>query len=386
MYKSICIIAILSLCIVSCQTANEKPSPSKTAEEPKPVKVRRRGFAEAEIGRPKTFPHRIWAACDFEGRTPNYGWFGPTETTNIPKYPGNVTALAARPKPYKTYAARMTGVNPVPGPRMGTTNFLCIRYFLKGKPKAKFQHYSLTRGDNNNIIVKGLTLNKWSQVTMNFTRDARRNDGSKEAFAKGERMDDLKVYVGKPDDGVEYHLILDDIIFFSMEPDLPPEKEPFPNRVIFLAAFDTGDKETYWPGNFELVQSPVPDSYWRAAKSIALTGGGKEVRIDIKPDRPLGAHTKIRFRYHAANTETLKVKLFNATQKTFYTVPVKELKQKKWIFNYLDFTKNGKRDDGKKPALKPLDKVNKIEFIAEPVKEKTAELYIDEVVLFDAGK
>ena len=33
---------------------------------------------------------------------------------------------------------------------------------------------------------------------MNFTRDAARNDGSKEAFVKGERMDDLKVFVGKP--------------------------------------------------------------------------------------------------------------------------------------------------------------------------------------------
>jgi hypothetical protein len=37
---------------------------------------------------------------------------------------------------------------------------------------------------------------------------------------------------------------------------LPPEKEPFPNRVIFLAAFDTGPKEKYWPGDFEIVEQP----------------------------------------------------------------------------------------------------------------------------------
>ena len=35
---------------------------------------RPRGFARAEGKRPKRFPHRVWAACDFEGRTRDYGW------------------------------------------------------------------------------------------------------------------------------------------------------------------------------------------------------------------------------------------------------------------------------------------------------------------------
>src|SRR5262249_58372615 len=38
---------------------------------------RRRGFTRVEETRHANFPHRIWAACDFEGRTPDYGWFGP---------------------------------------------------------------------------------------------------------------------------------------------------------------------------------------------------------------------------------------------------------------------------------------------------------------------
>ena len=41
------------------------------------------GAAQVEVTRPKHFPHRIWAACDFEGRTPDYAWFGPPETNNI---------------------------------------------------------------------------------------------------------------------------------------------------------------------------------------------------------------------------------------------------------------------------------------------------------------
>src|SRR5205823_4457342 len=40
---------------------------------------RNRGIATAEETRPKSFPHRIWAACDFEGQTPDYAWFGPAD-------------------------------------------------------------------------------------------------------------------------------------------------------------------------------------------------------------------------------------------------------------------------------------------------------------------
>src|SRR5262245_30971377 len=65
--------------------------------------------------RPAHFPHRIWAACDFEGQTPDYGWFGRSETNEVPRYAGNRTALAADSGPYRSFSAVMTGVNPVPG-------------------------------------------------------------------------------------------------------------------------------------------------------------------------------------------------------------------------------------------------------------------------------
>src|SRR6187401_2561031 len=58
-----------------------------------------------ESSRPKHFPHRIWAACDFEGQTPDYGWFGKPERKNIPEYPGNATALRAEPGPYQNFSA-----------------------------------------------------------------------------------------------------------------------------------------------------------------------------------------------------------------------------------------------------------------------------------------
>src|SRR4029453_3999787 len=129
---------------------------------------------------------------------------------------GNATALGVSERPYRDFSALMTGINPVPGPRMGKENHLYLRYFLKGGNGAPFQHFSLTREDNPPIQVTGLTEGKWSELTLNFTRDARRNDGSDEPFAEGERMDDFKVFVGKPTDGKPYELFLDDVLFFSI--------------------------------------------------------------------------------------------------------------------------------------------------------------------------
>src|SRR5262245_53616020 len=161
------------------------PAVGHTEEKPQEQGART-GKVQATIGRPQRFPYRIWAACDFEGQTPDYAWFGPPEKQNIPQYPGNATALGIDDRARQEGGAIMTGINPVPGPRMGKVNHLSLRYFLKGTTEATFQYFSLTREDNNHIHVTGLTEGKWSDLTLNFTRDARRNDGSDEPFAEGE--------------------------------------------------------------------------------------------------------------------------------------------------------------------------------------------------------
>jgi lysophospholipase L1-like esterase len=350
--------------------------------EPKP-----RGKVKAEIGRPKHFPHRIWAACDFEGRTPDYAWFGPPETKNIPRYPGNVTALGVSEKPYGKTAALMTGINPVPGPRMGKVNQLYVRYFIKGTDEATFQYFSLTREDNNHVHVTSLTPNKWSELTLNFTRDARRNDGSDEPFKEGERMDDLKVFVGKPGDGKDYELFLDDVILFADDPNVPTDKEPFPNRVIFLAAFDTGPKEKYWPGDFEIVEKGLPpDSYWRVAKAVPRKDGkGRWVRLQIKPPRPVGEHTKLRFRYHLTGASVLTVQVFDATDQDNRHVRLMDLKQGTWQTVHVDFTRDGKRNDGTDTPFAAGHEVDDLFFFVEPSGKEKVQLFIDEVVLYDAG-
>jgi hypothetical protein len=75
----------------------------------------------------------------------------------------------------------------------------------------------LSSNDNNHIRVSGLTEGKWSEVTMNFSRDGRRNDGTPGVpFKEGERMDDLKIFVGKPNDPTQdVQLLVDEVVLFD---------------------------------------------------------------------------------------------------------------------------------------------------------------------------
>lgn len=346
---------------------------------------KRRGFAIAEQGRPAHFPHRIWAFSGFEAKPPGFGWFAREEKHNVPKYPGN-TAARRGVGPYARHAALMTGMNPVPGPMMAKVNHMYCRYYLKGTDRAIFQHFSLSSEDNCNIRVSGLKQGEWSEVTLNFTRDSRRNDGSPGAFKKGERMDDLKVFVGKPDDGKSYEMIIDDVIFFATDPALPPEPEPFPNRVIFLAAFDTGirperERARCFPGQWAIAKPAPPGSYWDVAQAVPV-GGGKESHVLLKftPPRPLGARTRLRFRYRVRGADRMKLILHNVTAKADHVVQLKRLKQGQWITQYVDFSKQAA---GRKPELRDL--AGQLRFVVPGSGEKVR-LCVDEVVVFEPGK
>jgi hypothetical protein len=354
-----------------------------------------RGFARAEVTRPKHFPHRIWAACDFEARLPDYAWFGPPEAKDLPEYPGNLTALGVSEKPYGKFSALMTGINPVPGPMMGAANKMYCRYLLKGGTEATFQHFSLSSEDNNHIRISGLAEGKWSELTIDFTRHGLRNDGTPGVpFKKGERMDDLKVFVGKPGDGRDYELFLDDVIFFDDDPEQPAVDEPFPRRVILQAGFDTGidakSKPKYWPGEFDVAtkSSGAPDdSYWGVARAVARKeGGDKWLRLQIDPIRHVGEHTKLRFRYHLSGASSMTVQIFDVTDQDNRHIRLRDLKQDEWQFAILDFTRDAKRNDGGDTPFAAGHKVDDLFFFVEPAGDQEVQLFIDEVTLFDAGE
>ncbi|HVR75681.1 MAG TPA: hypothetical protein VMT52_15205, partial [Planctomycetota bacterium] len=349
-----------------------------------------RGRIQARAGRPARFPHRIWAACDFESLTRDYGWFGSPEKKEIPAYPGNATAMGLAERQSGAASAAMTGINPVPGPRMGKVNKLYLRYYIEGTDEAIFQHFSLSTEDNNHILVTGLVQSRWTELTLDFTRYGLRNDGTPGIpFKEGERMDDFKVFLGKPGDGRSYRLLLDDIVFFAEDPALPREPEPFPNRVIYLAAFDTGEKERYWPGDFEIVEKEAPaGAYWRVARSVlSPKGRGKFVRLQIDPIRAVGEHTKLRFRYYLKGASRMTVQVFDLTDNDNRHVHLEGLKEEAWTTAYVDFTRDGKRNDGSATPFAAGHQVDDLFFFVDPgAAGGEVDLFLDEVTLFDAAR
>ena len=366
-------------------TAGPKAAPAATQPIATTTTKPRRGFAKAEMTRPARFPHRIWAACDFEAKPIDYGMFGKGETKNLPAYPGNATARAGTP--YQTSAA-MAGINPVPGPCMGKVNQLYCRYYLKGADQARFQHFSLTSSDNWHINVSGLTQGQWSELTLNFQENARRNNGSDSPFKEGERMDDLKVFVGNKDDGQTCELVLDDIIFFATDPALPEETEPFPHRVMYTAGFDTGieskgpEKSKFFPGEYQAEAKGPGGSYWTVLKAVSVQGKGQHVLLKLDPPRPAAAANKLRFRYLARGGQPIQAVLHNATQNKDHAASVASPAQDKWAWQYVSFQ-----------GLAAGDLIDSIEWsipaamlTAQRTPGQDGELYIDEVTLFEPGR
>ena len=401
LHRSLATAAWVGMVLVGCSALEEPDTTDATSEpsEPSggqevapaaktvsPAPAEHRGFAQAEVSRPKHFPHRIWAACDFEARTTDYGWFGTAETQNIAKYPGNVTAMRSRES--QEHSSRYVGINPVPGPRMGEINKVYFRYYLKGTTDAQVQHFNLSENDNHHIRASGLTEGRWSQVTLNFTADSKRNDGSPGAMKQGDRMDDLKVFLGRFGDGKEYEMILDDVIFFAEDPSHPPDFEPFPNRVIFLAAFDTGEKDKYWPGSFEIVDRRLPsDSYWRVARAVPHDNPPtKWIQLQIQPPKRVGEETKLRFRYHLTGASAMTVQIFDVTDMDNRHIRLSDLPQGIWQTATLNFTRGARRNDGSETPFAAGHVVDDIFFFVSPDGDQDVDLLIDEVVLYDAGR
>jgi hypothetical protein len=185
--------------------------------------------------------------------------------------------------------------------------------------------------------------------------------------------------------------LIDVVIFFANDPKLPPEKEPFPNRVIFLAAFDTGidakSQPKYWPGEFELLTKNLPDdAYWGVAASVPQKNGGQWIRVEVKPPRPVGAHTKLRFRYHLTGVESMTVQMFDATDQDNRHIRLADCPTGKWMTQYLDFSKDARKNDGKETPFAAGHQVDDIFFFLPADAPKDARLLVDEIVLYDAGK
>jgi hypothetical protein len=72
-----------------------------------------------------------------------------------------------------------------------------------------------------------------------------------------------------------------------------------------------GKVNQLWPGEFDILSQDLPSgSYWNVARAKPRREGqGKWIRLQIDPPRPVGAHTKLRFRYHLTGTSQMTATL-----------------------------------------------------------------------------
>jgi hypothetical protein len=97
---------------------------------------------------------------------------------------------------------------------VGAHTKLRIRYYLTGTSRMTVQIFDLTDQDNRHIHLTGLKQGSWQTLYLDFTRDAKRNDGGKTPFAAGHVVDDLFFFL-EGDGGADVNLLLDEVVLFD---------------------------------------------------------------------------------------------------------------------------------------------------------------------------
>jgi hypothetical protein len=103
---------------------------------------------------------------------------------------------------------------PVQPPQpVGSPARLRFRCRLSGASKLTVQMFDLTSEDNRHIELPDLASDTWLSFDLDFTRDSRRNDRTRDTFAAGHRVDDVFFFVhGAPPDS---RLQVDDVVLYS---------------------------------------------------------------------------------------------------------------------------------------------------------------------------
>jgi hypothetical protein len=94
----------------------------------------------------------------------------------------------------------------------------------------------------------------------------------------------------------------------------------------------------------------------------------------------------LRFRYHLTGAEGMTTQVFDATDQDNRHVVLDKLTADAWTTAYVDFTVDGRRNDGGDTPFAAGHLVDDLFFFVEPNGDGELDLLIDEVVLFDAGE
>ena len=143
------------------------------------------------------FPNRVHAFEDFETPIEKRWWLrGIEETKDLPPSLStlpNTRAFRSRTprdidlqKDDKNTVLNAVMFNPVPGPPMGPSTRLTLRYKLMGTDQLRVQLYSLTNGYHRYLALSGLPTGRWELMS------------GCSAFDPGDRIPLNQVYIASP--------------------------------------------------------------------------------------------------------------------------------------------------------------------------------------------
>jgi len=99
------------------------------------------------------------------------------------------------------------------------------------------------------------------------------------------------------------------------------------------------------------------------------------------PGPPMGKQPHLSFRYWLKGTDTLRVQIYSLTNGYHRQLYLTGLTQGRWESGTVDMTA-ARRPDGSGGPLSEHERIDDIQFYVEP----TAEVLIDDVVLYDAAQ
>ena len=160
------------------------------------------------------WPKRVLFSQDFEGPSrPEADWEGVIETKNLPK--GSKRALGGM-VPKKYFARRVRVGMYYDNARAATTTWVRFRYFISKDVPITVFVYNMTQPDNWQYRIAKPVVGKWTDVTLNVTRDFRKKGGGRAKVKGGDSIDDVFVFAGKPGDK-ELRLIVDDVQLIGLD-------------------------------------------------------------------------------------------------------------------------------------------------------------------------
>ena len=173
------------------------------------------------------------------------------------------------------------------------------------------------------------------------------------------------------------------------------DRDRLPHRIHVFEDYETEIEKRWWLRGVPETNNLAPSLSASVANRRACratetkdfddkmgdrTRNFKAVIFNPVPGPPMGANTRLSFRYWLQGTDTLRVQIYSLTKNYHRFLTLTNLPQGSWQSAAVDMT-HTRRPDGSGGPLAADERIDDIQFYITP----DAELVIDDIVLYDAA-